>query len=127
MDVRFTLISLQSARDLSIGAVISLSLSGSVRSKMDALGWILSYTEPEFFHIPSYFVVERFRCSLLSSRGKDLQIEQPGPCRYSPAFDFHATLAGVLSPTLVGYQVVQVRKPHQKRLLAAADGESLSS
>ena len=39
-------------------------------------------------------------------------------CRYSSAFDFHPTLAGMLSPTLRGDQVVEVRQPWKKRLLA---------
>jgi hypothetical protein len=37
-----------------------------------------------------------------------------------PAFDFHAALPGMLSPTLIGDQVVQVCEPRQKRLLIAA-------
>src|SRR5262245_14331961 len=40
-------------------------------------------------------------------------------CGYTPAFDFHATLASMLSPTLIGNQVIEVRQPCQKRLLAA--------
>ncbi len=47
--------------------------------------------------------------SLQASRGEDLQIEEPvfsGDC---PAFHFHATLAGMLGPTLIRHQVVQVR------------------
>ena len=35
-----------------------------------------------------------------------------------PAFHFHATLAGMLGPTLIGHQVVQVGQPREKRLLA---------
>src|SRR5439155_25193251 len=55
-----------------------------------------------------------------ASRGEDLEIEEPVLCRYSSAFDFHATLASVLGPTLIRHQVVQVRQPREKGLLAAA-------
>jgi hypothetical protein len=37
------------------------------------------------------------------------QIKQPVVCRDSSALDFHATPAGVLGPTLVGDEVVEVR------------------
>jgi hypothetical protein len=47
-----------------------------------------------------------------------LPIAHPVWCGYSPAFHFHATLAGVLGPTLIRYQVVQVCQPSKKRLLA---------
>jgi hypothetical protein len=40
-------------------------------------------------------------------------------CRYSSAFHFHATLTGMLGPTLIGGQVVEVCQPREKRLLAA--------
>ena len=53
-----------------------------------------------------------------ASRGEDLEVEEPVVCRYSSAFDFHPTLAGMLSPTLIGDQVIKVRQPCQKRLLA---------
>jgi hypothetical protein len=33
------------------------------------------------------------------------------------SFNFHATLAGMLCPTLIGPQVVQVCEPDKKRLL----------
>ena len=49
-----------------------------------------------------------------------MDIEEPVACGYVPAFDFHAALPGVLRPTLIGDQVIQVREPHQKRLLIAA-------
>jgi hypothetical protein len=69
----------------------------------------MSQDQINLFHIPSDLVVESFSCSLISSRSEDLQIEQPVVCRYSSALDFHATLAGVLGPTLVGDEVVEVR------------------
>ena len=56
--------------------------------------------------------------SAKASRGENLQIEEPVVCRYAPAFHFHTTLARVLGPTLIGDQVVQVRLPYEKRLLA---------
>ena len=71
-------------------------------------------------HIPSDLVVEHFWGSPQASRREDLQIEEPVWCGYSPAFHFHAALTGMLSPTLIGDQVVQVGEPRQKRLLTAA-------
>ena len=35
------------------------------------------------------------------SRGEDLEVEQPVPCRDCAAFHFHATLAGMPGPTLI--------------------------
>jgi hypothetical protein len=54
-----------------------------------------------------------------ASRGEDLDIEEPVRGGYSPAFYFHSALTGMLSPTLIGDEVVQVREPRQKRLLTA--------
>jgi hypothetical protein len=54
-----------------------------------------------------------------ASRGEDLQIEEPIIGGYSPAFHCHPALTGMLRPTLIGDQVVQVRQPRQKRLLTA--------
>jgi hypothetical protein len=45
-------------------------------------------------------------------------MEHPVWCGSSSAFPFHATLAGVLGPTLIRHQVIQVRAPRQTRLLA---------
>jgi len=53
------------------------------------------------------------------SRREDLQVEEPVACRDSPAFHLHPTLPGMLGPTLIRYQVVQVREPRQKHLLTA--------
>src|SRR5262249_49211642 len=54
-----------------------------------------------------------------AARGEDLQVEHPVWCGDAPAFHFHATLAGMLRPTLIGDQVIEVRQPCQTRLLAA--------
>jgi hypothetical protein len=51
--------------------------------------------------MPSAVVVERFSHSLQASSSEDVQMEQPVLYRYASAFDCHATLAGVLDPTLV--------------------------
>ena len=48
-----------------------------------------------------------------------MQIEEPIVCRYSSAFHGHATLTGMLGPTLIGHQVVEVCQPREKRLWAA--------
>jgi transposase len=54
-----------------------------------------------------------------ASGGEDLQIEEPVCGGYSAAFHFHATLAGMLGPTLIRDEIVQVGEPREKRLLAA--------
>ena len=46
-----------------------------------------------------------------------MQVEHPAWCGYAPAFHFHATLVGMLSPTLIGDQVVQMGQPREKCLL----------
>jgi hypothetical protein len=48
-----------------------------------------------------------------------LDIEESVRGGYSPAFHFRPALTGMLRPTLIGEQVVQVRQPRQKRLLTA--------
>jgi hypothetical protein len=53
-----------------------------------------------------------------ASRRENLEIEQPVACRDLASFDFHTTLPGMLGPTLVGHQIVQMGQPAQKRLLA---------
>src|SRR5438132_9460080 len=53
-----------------------------------------------------------------AARGEDLQVEHPVWCRYSRACHFHAALAGMLSSTLIGDEVIEVRQSCQKRLLA---------
>ena len=45
-------------------------------------------------------------------------MEQPVGGRYAPAFDCHATVAGMLSLTLIRKKVRQVRAPRQKCSLA---------
>src|SRR5262249_20943206 len=57
-------------------------------------------------------------CSSKASRREDLQVEEPVACGHCASFDFHPTLASVLSPTLIGHQVVEVRQPREKHLLA---------
>src|SRR5262249_21327963 len=53
-----------------------------------------------------------------ASRGENLEVEHPVCGGYAAAFHFYPTLPGMLSPTLIGHQVVQVGEPRQKRLLA---------
>ena len=48
-----------------------------------------------------------------------MQIEEPIACGQAPTLHFHTTLAGMLGPALIRYQVVEVRYPREKRLLAA--------
>src|SRR5215510_454391 len=57
--------------------------------------------------------------SAKASGGEDLQVEEPVACWDFASFHFHATLAGMLSPTLIGDQVIEVRQPCKKRLLTA--------
>src|SRR5262249_29870772 len=54
-----------------------------------------------------------------ASRCEDLQGEEPSSGWDGSAFDFHPTLPGMLSPTLIGHQGVQMCQPREKRLLAA--------
>ena len=54
-----------------------------------------------------------------ASRREDLQVEEPVACGDCSAFHFHSTLAGMLSASLVGHEVIQMGEPAQKRLLAA--------
>jgi DDE domain len=53
-----------------------------------------------------------------ASRREDVQVEQPVACWDFSSCDFHPTLSGMLSASLVGHQVVQMGQPAQKRLLA---------
>jgi len=82
-------------------------------------GWIIASLSGRA-HIPPTLVVERVRGSLKASRGEDLQIEEPITCGQSPTLDFHTTVAAMLGSTLIRYQVVEVRQPREKRLLAAS-------
>jgi hypothetical protein len=45
-----------------------------------------------------------------ASRREDLQVEEPVACGDGASFDFHPTLAGMLSPTLIGDQVIEGRQ-----------------
>ena len=53
-----------------------------------------------------------------ASGGEALQIEEPVCGGDSSAFHFHTTLVGMLGATLIRDEVIQVRKPCEKRLLA---------
>jgi hypothetical protein len=57
-------------------------------------------------------------CSSKASRREDLEIEEPVSGGYSAAFHFHPTLTRMLGAPLIRHQVVQVRQPDKKRLLA---------
>src|SRR5262244_3073690 len=52
------------------------------------------------------------------SGGQDLEVEQPVVCWDCSSFDFYSTLSGMDGATLIRHQVVQMRQPRQKRLLA---------
>src|SRR4029453_17004485 len=45
-----------------------------------------------------------------ASRSEDLQVEHPVWCGDASAFHFHATRAGMLSPTLIADQVIEPKK-----------------
>src|SRR5215470_15939328 len=66
------------------------------------------------------FSGKEYHYSSKASRREDLQVEEPVSCRDCASFDFHPTLAGMLSSTLIRHQVVQVRQSSQKCLLTAA-------
>ena len=55
-----------------------------------------------------------------AARGEDLEVEHPVCGGYAAAFHFYPTLPGMLSPTLIGHQVVQMCQPREECLLAAA-------
>jgi hypothetical protein len=48
-----------------------------------------------------------------------VEIEEPVACRYSSACHFHAASPGMLGPTLLWSQVIEVRAPGEQRLLTA--------
>jgi hypothetical protein len=64
------------------------------------------------------FVVRGIPHSAKASRRGDLEVEEPVACWYMPPFHFHATLPGMLRPTLIQDQVIEVRQSCKKRLLA---------
>src|SRR5262245_39926056 len=64
------------------------------------------------------FSGKEYHCSSKASRREDLQVEEPVSGRDCASFDFHPTLASVPGPTLIGHQVVEVRHPREKHLLA---------
>ena len=49
-----------------------------------------------------------------------MDIEEPVCCGYAAAFHLHPTLPGMLGPTLIRDEVVQMREAREKRLLAAS-------
>jgi hypothetical protein len=76
-------------------------------------------SRPNFSH-SIRFSGKGYHHSSKASGGEDWEVEQPVSCRYASAFHFHATLTRVLGPTLIRHEVVQVREPREKRLLAPA-------
>ncbi len=64
------------------------------------------------------FSGKEYHRSSKASRREDLQVEEPVACGDGASFDFHPTLAGMLSAPLVGHEVIQMGEPSQKRLLA---------
>src|SRR5215813_1270847 len=54
-----------------------------------------------------------------ASGGEDLDIEEPISGWDCSTLHFHATLAGMLSATLIWNQVIEVRESREKRLLTA--------
>jgi len=73
--------------------------------------------QPEKAHSTQFSGKEYHRSSK-ASRREDLQVEEPVSCWDCSSFDFHHTLAGMLSAPLVGHEVVQMGQPAQKRLVA---------
>jgi putative flippase GtrA len=71
------------------------------------------------FSHSTQFSGKEYHRSSKASRREDLQVEEPVACWDCSSFDFHSTLAGMLRAPLVGYEVVQMGEPAQKRLLAA--------
>ena len=49
-----------------------------------------------------------------------MEVEHPVCGGYAAAFHFYPTLPGMLSPTLIGHQIVQMCQPREECLLAAA-------
>ena len=76
-------------------------------------------TQHKKSHTPPNYVVERVIVLSKASGSEELQIEKPVCGGYASAFDFYATLASVLRPTLIRDEVVQVGEPREKRRLAA--------
>jgi hypothetical protein len=68
-------------------------------------------------HLPPDWVVERCSRSLKASRSEDLEIEPPVTCGEFATFHVHTTMPDMLSPVLIGYQVVQMYQTSQQRLL----------
>ena len=56
-------------------------------------------------------------CASQASRSESLQIKKPVCCGYAAAFHFRAALPGMLSPTLIRDEVLEMGQPCEKRLL----------
>ena len=54
-----------------------------------------------------------------ASRSEDLDIEEPVACWYASAFHFHTTLPGILGSMRIRDEIIQMREPCEKRLLAS--------
>ena len=80
----------------------------SVNAKHEALldELLRDYTSPQDIPHSTEFSGGTCHCSSKASRGKDLEVEEPVSCWDFASFHFHPPLAGMLSPTLIGHQVV---------------------
>jgi hypothetical protein len=56
-------------------------------------------------HIPPDLVVESFSHSLITSRGEDLEIEEPVVCRDYTSFHFYPTLSSMLGAPLIRHDL----------------------
>jgi hypothetical protein len=72
-------------------------------------------------HIPSVLVVAGVTAHWKPPEVKICRLKNQSAVRYSSVFHFYATLPRMHGPALIWYQVVQVRRPHEKRLLAATE------
>jgi hypothetical protein len=95
--------------------LIDAATPARLRQRTDGTRW----TNQEMPH-STQFSGKKYHRSSKASRREDLQVEHPILCRDCSAFHFHSTLAGMLSASLVGREVIQVGEPREKRLLAPA-------
>ena len=81
---------------------------------------VIEFPTPKFWILPhsTQFSGKGYHRSSKASGREDLEIEEPVACWNFSAFDFHPTLPGMLGPTLIRHQVVQMRQPREKRPLA---------
>jgi hypothetical protein len=82
------------------------------------VGWTISSGGGADLGCMDDFSGKGYYRSSKTSRCEDLEVEEPVACGNCSSFHFHATLAGMLGPTLIGYQVVEVCQPCETRLLA---------